>query len=71
MSNDSKGDNQPNKSVKLNLAIKMSIDRTHAILGHSSKAKTRETAAALGILSREVHSRPANHVQFRKRDRKT
>ncbi len=28
----------------------MSIDRAHAILGHSSKAKTRETAAALGIL---------------------
>jgi len=28
----------------------MSIDRAHAILGHSSKAKTRETTAALGIL---------------------
>ena len=50
MSDDNKGDNQPNKSVKLNPAIKMSIDRAHAILGHSSEAKTRETAAALGIL---------------------
>jgi len=50
MSNDNKGDNQPNKSMKLNPAIKMSIDRAHAILGHSSEAKTRETAAALGIL---------------------
>jgi len=52
MSNDNKGDNQPNKSesVKLNPAIKMSIDQAHAILGHSSEAKARETAAALGIL---------------------
>jgi len=50
MSDDNKGDNQPNKSMKLNPAIKMSIDQAHAILGHSSKAKTRETAAALGIL---------------------
>ena len=50
MSDDNKGDNQPNESVKLNSAIKMSIDRAHAILGHSSEAKTRETAAALGIL---------------------
>ena len=49
MSDNNKGDNQPNESVKLNSAIKMSIDRAHAILGHSSKAKTRETAAALGI----------------------
>ena len=47
MSNDNKGDNRP---VKLNLAIKMSIDQAHAILGHSSEAKTRETAAALCIL---------------------
>ncbi len=47
---DDKDDNQPNKSVKLNPAIKMSIDRAHAILGHSSEGKTRETAAALGIL---------------------
>jgi len=47
---DNKGDNQPNKSVKLNPAIKMSIDRAHAILGHSREGKTRETAAALGIL---------------------
>jgi len=50
MSND-KGDNQPNKSVKLNPAIKMIIDRAHAILGHLSEGKTREKgAAALGIL---------------------
>ena len=33
-----------------NPAIKMSIDRAHAILGHSSEGKTRQTAAALGIL---------------------
>jgi len=50
MSDNNKGDNQPNKSVKFNPAIKMSIDRAHAILGHLSEAKTRETAAALGIL---------------------
>ncbi len=47
---DDRGDNQPNESVKLNQAIKMSIEQAHAILGHSSKAKTRQTAAALGIL---------------------
>ena len=47
---DDKGDNQLNENVKPNPAIKMSIDRAHAILGHSSEAKTRETAAALGIL---------------------
>jgi hypothetical protein len=47
---DDKGDNQPNRSVILNPAIKMSIDRAHAILGHSSEGKTRQTAAALGIL---------------------
>jgi hypothetical protein len=50
MSNVNRGDNQPNISVILKPAIKMSIDQAHAILGHSSKAKTRETAAALGIL---------------------
>ena len=49
MSNDNR-DNQPNKSVKPNPAIKVSIDQAHAILGHSSKGKTRETVAALGIL---------------------
>jgi len=48
MSND-KGDNQPNKSMKLNPVIKISIDQAHAILGHSSKGKTQETAAALGF----------------------
>jgi hypothetical protein len=46
---DNKGDNQPNESVQLNPAIKMSIERAHAILGHSSKGKTRQTATALGI----------------------
>ncbi len=45
-----KGDNQPNKSVQPNPAIKMSIERAHAILGHSSEGKTRQTAAVLGIL---------------------
>jgi len=40
MSNINRSDNQPNKSVKLNPVIKMSIDRAHAILGHSSQAKT-------------------------------
>jgi hypothetical protein len=38
-----------NKSVQeLNPA--MSIGRAHSIVGHSSKGKTRQTAAALGIL---------------------
>ena len=49
MSNN-KGDNQPNKSVQPNSAIKMSSKQAHAILGHSSKGKTQQTAAALGIL---------------------
>ncbi len=50
MSNN-RGDNQPNESVQeLTLAIKMSIEQAHAILGHSSKGKTQQTAAALGIL---------------------
>ncbi len=48
MSND-KGDNQLNESVQLNPAIKMSIEQAHAILGHSSEGKTRQTAEALGI----------------------
>ena len=49
---DDKGDNQPNKSVQPNPAIKISIKQAHAILGHSSEGKTqtRQTAAALGIL---------------------
>ncbi len=47
---DDKGENQPNMSMQLNPAIKMSINRAHAILGHSSKGKTRQIAAALGIL---------------------
>ena len=49
MSNN-RGDKQPNKSVQLKPAIKMSIEQAHAILGHSSKGKTQQTAAALGIL---------------------
>jgi hypothetical protein len=48
MSNN-RGDNQPNESVQLNPAIKMSIEQAHAILGHSSEGKRRQTAAALGI----------------------
>ena len=47
---DDKGDNQPNKSMQSNPEIKMSIEQAHAILGHSSEGKTRQTAAALGIL---------------------
>ena len=39
MSND-RGDNQQNKSMQLNPAIKMSIEQAHAILGHSSEGKT-------------------------------
>ena len=49
MSND-RGNKQPNKSVQLNPAIKMSIEQAPAILGHSSKGKTQQTAAAIGIL---------------------
>ena len=49
MSNN-RGDNQPNTSVQVKPAIKMSIEQAHAILGHASKGKTRQTAAALGIL---------------------
>jgi hypothetical protein len=46
---DNKGDNQPKESMQLNPAIKMSIEQAHAILGHSSEGKTRQTAALLGI----------------------
>jgi hypothetical protein len=49
MSND-RGDKQPNKSMQLKPAIKMSIEQAHAILGHSSEGKTQQTAAALNIL---------------------
>jgi hypothetical protein len=70
MSND-KGDNQANKSVQLNPAIKISIEQAHAILGHSSEGKTRQTAAALRILIQELHSRPASHVQLQQQNRKT
>ncbi len=38
---DDRGDNQPNESVQeLTPAIKMSIERAHAILGQSSEGKT-------------------------------
>ena len=47
---DDKGDNQLNKIVQSNPVIKMSIEQAHAILGHSSEGKTRQTVAALGIL---------------------
>ena len=45
---DDRDENQPNKNVQLNPAIKMSIEQAHAILGHSSEGK--QTAAALSIL---------------------
>ncbi len=70
MSND-KGDNQLNTNVQLNPAIKMSIDRAHAILGHSSEEKTRQTAAVLGILITRGALKPASHVLLRKRSRRT
>jgi hypothetical protein len=42
---------QPNESMQeLVPAIKMNIERAHAILGHASKGATRRTAAALGML---------------------
>ncbi len=47
---DDKGDNKQNKSMQPNPAIKMSIKQAHAILGHSSEGKTRQTAAALVII---------------------
>ena len=37
---DNRVDNQPNTSVQLVSAIKMSIEQAHAILGHASKGKT-------------------------------
>ena len=49
--NDNKIDNQPTKSVQdLTSAIKMSIERAHAILGDLSEGATWRTAAALGML---------------------
>ncbi len=47
---DDKSD-QPNESMQeLAPAIKMNIERAHAILGHASKGATRRTAAAFGML---------------------
>jgi hypothetical protein len=66
-----KGDNQQNKSVKLNPAIKMSIDQAHAIVGHLSEGKTRETAAALGILITRGALKTCKSCAFGKRDRRT
>jgi hypothetical protein len=44
-------DNQPKEIVSiLPSAIKMNIERAHAILGHSSEDTTRRTAAALNML---------------------
>ena len=43
--------NQPKEIVNvLPPAIKMNIERAHAILGHASKDTTRRTAAALNML---------------------
>jgi len=53
---DNRGDNQPNKSVQLNPAIKMSIEQAHAILGHSSEGKTRQTATTRGALAAQPSS---------------
>ncbi len=48
---DDRGDNQPDESMReLTLAIKMSIEQAHAILGHVSKGTTQQTAATLRIL---------------------
>ncbi len=47
---DDKSD-QPNESMgELVPAIKMNIERAHAILGHASKGAMRQTATALGML---------------------
>ncbi len=44
-------DNHPKEIVNvLPPAIKMNIERAHAILGHSSEDTTRQTAAALNML---------------------
>ena len=49
MSND-RGDNQPTEIMQeLMLAIKMSIEGAHAILGNASKGMTRQIAATLGM----------------------
>jgi hypothetical protein len=43
--------NQPNKSVQgLTVAIKMSIEQAHAILGHSGEDERQWTAAVLSML---------------------
>jgi hypothetical protein len=45
-----KSDNQPAESKKvLKSAIKMNIERAHAILGHSNEDMTQKTAAALNM----------------------
>jgi hypothetical protein len=70
MSNN-RGDNQPNESVQLNPAIKMSIEQAHAILGIQARERHAKQQQRWAFASREVHSRPASHVQLQKRSRRT
>jgi hypothetical protein len=49
-SSDLKSNNQPAESKKeLKSAIKMNIERAHAILGHSNEDTTQKTTAALNM----------------------
>ena len=68
---DDRGDNQHNKNMQLNPAIKMSIEQAHAILGHSSEGKTHKQQQHLAFSSREVHSRPSSHVQLQKQSKRS
>jgi len=68
---DDRGDNQQNKSMQLNPAIKMSIEQAHAILGHSSEGKTHKTAAALGILITRGSLKTCSHVQLQKQSKRS
>jgi hypothetical protein len=68
MSND-KYDNQPNESVQLNPAIKMSIEQAHAIWGIQARERHDKQQQHLAFTSQEVHSRPAGEkaVKYNKR----
>jgi hypothetical protein len=65
-------DNQPKEIVNvLSPAIKMNIERAHAILGHSSEDTTCRTAAALNMLITRGTLKTCESCEISKQNRKT
>ncbi len=69
---DNKLDKQPIESVQEELppAIKMNIEQANAILGHTSKEATWQTAVVLGMLITRAHSIFASPVPLPKAKQK-